>query len=85
MASWGQNPTAAADNCYSTFLGIGAGRRGGFFFRLLSDVIRLRALHRSVSGIRPALFDNLRIARMLRRTRPVQAFLTVRKRPEFLF
>jgi hypothetical protein len=32
-----------------------------------------------------ALFEDLRIARMLRGTRPVQVFLTVRKRPEFFF
>jgi hypothetical protein len=33
----------------------------------------------------PALWDDLRIARMLRGTRRLQAFLTVRKRPEFSF
>jgi hypothetical protein len=32
-----------------------------------------------------ALFDDLRIARMLQGTRPVQAFLTVRKRPKCVF
>jgi hypothetical protein len=36
-------------------------------------------------SVRPALFDDLRIARLLRGTRPVQVFLTVRKRPEFFF
>jgi hypothetical protein len=37
------------------------------------------------AGHDPALWDDLRIARMLRGTRRLQAFLTVRKRPEFLF
>src|SRR5262249_29961572 len=37
------------------------------------------------SGTRPALFDDLRIARMARGARSLQDFLTFRKRPEFLF
>jgi hypothetical protein len=54
-------------------------------FLQASDAIKFRALHRSVCCTRPALLSDLRIARMLRGTRPVQAFLALRKRPEFLF
>jgi hypothetical protein len=66
------------------------GNRGG---RLVADLVGVDDRHpRHQDGLavlaqRPtsALFEDLRIARMLRGTRPVQVFLTVRKRPEFFF